>query len=65
MILRVDKEAKEIIVGLCDIALKAGGLNNYKAVGVVLNSMGNIEEGRGLDSIDGDVDENAVMEKEE
>ena len=38
------KEEKQLIVKMCDIVLKAGGLSNMQAVQVVLNSIGDSDE---------------------
>jgi len=35
----VDKEAQGFLKGLCDVALKAGGLANFEAVLAILNKM--------------------------
>lgn len=40
----VDKDGKDIITQLCDIALKVGGLQNMPAVNVILASMESITE---------------------
>ena len=39
----VDKEAKQIVTQLCDIALKMGGLSNVQTVTMVLNVMENTD----------------------
>ena len=39
MEIKADKEAKEAITQLCDIALKTAGLANYMAVGNILTAM--------------------------
>ena len=39
MIIKVDKEGKNAIEQLVDIALKQGGLANFNAVGIVLHSI--------------------------
>ncbi len=39
MIIKVDKEAQEIIQRMCDIALRAGGLANMQSVADVLAKM--------------------------
>jgi len=44
MIIKADKEGKDILVQLCDIALKTGGLQNMNAVQGILNSIQLIEE---------------------
>ena len=41
MRLIVDKEARQVIEGMCDISLKAGGLQNLRAVSQIL---ANIED---------------------
>ena len=44
MIIKADKEGKDILVQLCDIALKTGGLHNMNAVQGILNSIQLIED---------------------
>ena len=39
MKLKVDKQAATVIKSMCDMALKAGGLQNLKLVTEVLNAM--------------------------
>jgi hypothetical protein len=34
-----NEQEKQIIVSMCDIALKAGGLRNYNEVGIVMQSI--------------------------
>jgi len=43
MKITADKEGQEAIKQLIDIALKQGGLQNYNAVGTILNSISLIE----------------------
>jgi len=35
----VDKEARDALQGLCDIALKSGGIQNLSAVQIILASI--------------------------
>ena len=42
MIIKVDKEAKNLITDLCDAALKLGGITNMKPVLYVLNNVEDI-----------------------
>lgn len=44
MIILVDDEAGKALGQLCDIALKAGGLQNFKGIGAVLNSIKPLNE---------------------
>ena len=44
MIIRTDEEGKNAILGLLDCALKAGGLQNKKAVDKVEDAIEAIEE---------------------
>jgi|AACY02.16.fsa_nt_gi hypothetical protein len=42
MKIMVDQEGRKAVVGLCDIALKQGGIQNHQAVGVILQSVEDI-----------------------
>ncbi len=44
MKIKVDKEGKDTIIQLCDVALKSGGIKNVAAINVVLTSIEDIEE---------------------
>lgn len=44
MIIQTDEEGKKHIIDLCDVALKVGGLGNYKAVTSVLKSLEPVHE---------------------
>ena len=44
MIIKTDSEAKEILVQMCDLALKTGGLQNMNVVQAILNSIQVIED---------------------
>jgi len=44
MKLQTDKEGKNVIEQLCDIALKQGGIQNFNQVGMVLKSVEMIPE---------------------
>jgi len=44
MIINTDKEGKELIVQLCDIALKMGGLQNLQGVNNILQTIKLVEE---------------------
>jgi hypothetical protein len=52
MIIKVDNGAKEILIQMCDIALKTGGIQNMNAVKAVLDSIQIIEKEYDLDSLD-------------
>jgi hypothetical protein len=39
MIVKIDKEASFILSKLCDIALRAGGLQNMVTIGTLLSSV--------------------------
>ena len=43
MIIKVDEDGAKIIQSLCDLALKSGGIQNFKMIAEVLNSV-KIEE---------------------
>ncbi len=43
MEIKADEEARIAITQLCDIALKSGGLQNYKAIGGILASIKPVE----------------------
>jgi hypothetical protein len=44
MIIKADKEAIQAIQQLCDIALKAGGIQNLQGIQAVLAGVSEIEE---------------------
>ena len=44
MKIKVDKEGNELVLALVDCALKAGGLQNYKAVEKAMNAIELFEE---------------------
>ena len=46
MIIKADKEAIERIKELCDIALKVGGLQNFTQIGLLLNSLEELQDGQ-------------------
>ena len=53
MIIKADKEARIAIEQLCDIALKAGGIQNLNGVGKVLDSIKPIEQQNESEKTDG------------
>lgn len=47
MVILADKEGSEMIQGLCDVALKSGGIGNLNAVQSTLSSLKKMQSGDG------------------
>lgn len=43
MLIQVDKEGRETVQNLCDIALKVGGIQNLRSVNIILSQIKMIE----------------------
>jgi hypothetical protein len=48
MLIYADSDGRKVIQELCDVALKAGGLQNFNRIGTILNSI------QPLDQVPGD-----------
>ena len=44
MLIKTDKEGREAVQQLCDVALKQGGLQNLNAINTILNSISDYTE---------------------
>ncbi len=44
MVVKVDKAANGILLGLCDLALKKGGIENIETVSSILNAIEIVED---------------------
>lgn len=44
MVIKVDKEGRDVLTSLFDIALKSGGMGNFDAVVKIMDSVEDIKE---------------------
>ncbi len=44
MVIKADEEGLKTLTKLCDVVLRAGGIENLNAINAVISSIGKIEE---------------------